>query len=79
MSPSILREGPYRVFFYSGDKEEPEHVHITRDNKEAKFWLNPVILEKSEGYNRAEIREIQRLIEKNEKKLLRSWHEYFDT
>ncbi len=30
MSPTVFREGPYRVFFYSGDKAEPPHVHVSR-------------------------------------------------
>jgi len=43
--PTILREGPYRVHFYSQDRlEEPPHVHVERDRNEAKFWLDPVRL-----------------------------------
>jgi hypothetical protein len=29
--PTVLREGAYRVFFYSADGAEPPHVHIERD------------------------------------------------
>ncbi len=25
--PTALRSGPYRLFFYSGDRHEPLHVH----------------------------------------------------
>ena len=25
--PTVLRHGPYRFFFYSGDRDEPPHVH----------------------------------------------------
>lgn len=45
MSPTVLQSGPYRFFFYSSDRGEPTHVHITRERKEAKFWLEPVRLE----------------------------------
>jgi len=37
--PSVLRSGPYRFFFYSGDGDEPPHVHVERDDNTAKFWL----------------------------------------
>ncbi len=40
--PTVLRHGPYRFFFYAGDRDEPPHVHIERDSKIAKLWLDPV-------------------------------------
>ncbi|OPX39482.1 MAG: hypothetical protein B1H13_09730 [Desulfobacteraceae bacterium 4484_190.3] len=49
--PTILREGPYRFFFYSGDGNEPVHIHVERENNLAKFWLAPVRLAWSAGYN----------------------------
>jgi hypothetical protein len=40
--PTIERVGPFRVFFYSGDLDEPPHIHVERDDCLAKFWLDPV-------------------------------------
>ena len=45
--PTILRIGPYRFFFYNNEDGEPVHIHIQRDNKLAKFWVNPVVLASS--------------------------------
>lgn len=53
--PTVLKIGPYRFFFFSGDKEEPKHIHVERDNKIAKFWLMPVRLQNSGGFKRDEI------------------------
>jgi hypothetical protein len=39
--PTIVRDGPYRLFFYSADGAEPPHVHIERDAAIAKYWLAP--------------------------------------
>jgi hypothetical protein len=75
--PTVLRSGPYRIFFYSADHVEAPHVHVQRDNGSAKFWLDPVRLERSKGFSAAEIRRIEDLIEENEASLLRAWHEYF--
>ena len=61
--PTLLREGPFRFFFYLGDRGEPPHVHVQRDNNIAKFWLNPVMLERSGGLSRSEIRRVERIIE----------------
>ncbi len=76
--PTVLRVGPYRFFFYAGDRDEPAHVHVERDQSNAKFWLDPVRLQKSGGFGSVELNRIQRLIEKRREELLREWHEYFD-
>jgi len=44
--------------FYSGDRDEPPHVHVERERNKAKFWLDPVRLQNSGGYNRNEINRI---------------------
>jgi len=76
--PTVLRSGPFRFFFYAGDRGEPPHAHVERDDKQAKFWLDPVRLQNSHGFGRAEINRMQRIIEDNQKHLLRRWHEYFN-
>lgn len=38
---TALRIGPYRFYFYSYDCGEPRHMHVDRENKSAKFWLDP--------------------------------------
>jgi hypothetical protein len=75
--PTALRTGPYRFFFYAGDRDEPPHVHIERENKRAKFWLNPVRLHRSLGFSRTEVQRIQRMVEQRREYLLRCWDEYF--
>ena len=75
---TVLRSGPYRLLFYSGDAEEPPHVHVERDENSAKFWLNPVRLQSSGGFQPVEVRRIQRLVEQHRGALLRSWDDYFN-
>ena len=75
--PTVLRVGPYRFFFYSGDRGEPVHVHVERDDNVAKFWLDPVRLQTSGGFSAAELRRIQRIIEENRNTLIEAWNEYF--
>ena len=43
--PVLLRYQGFKFFFYSheGEPREPPHVHIRKDNAEAKFWLVPVV------------------------------------
>jgi hypothetical protein len=75
--PTVLRCGPYRLFFYSADRDEPPHIHVEREACGGKFWLDPVRLERSRGFGRTEIRRIESLVAENAAFLLRVWHEYF--
>jgi hypothetical protein len=76
--PTVLRTGPYRCFFYAGDREEPPHIHVERDGNVAKFWLDPVRLVSSGGFRRAEIGRVQKLVEELQAELLGSWDEFFN-
>jgi hypothetical protein len=74
--PKLWEFGPYRFFFYSADCSEPPHVHMERERMVAKFWLDPVRLERSGRFSRSEINKIQRLIEREQVRLMRGWNEH---
>jgi hypothetical protein len=76
--PTVLREGPYRFFFYASDRAEPVHIHVQRDANTAKYWLDPVRLQRSGGFNLQELGRIRAIIESNLAYLLESWNEYFN-
>jgi hypothetical protein len=75
--PTVLRAGPYRIFFYAGDRLEPPHVHVERESDRAKVWLDPVRLQESGGFRRSEIARILDLVRAHEAQFLRAWNEYF--
>lgn len=75
--PTLLRWGPYRFFFYSGDGTERPHVHIQRDTKVAKFWLQPVLMENSGGFSPSELQDIKRLVVEHAVGFLERWNEFF--
>jgi hypothetical protein len=54
--PTVLRVGPYRFYFYSHEPNEPPHIHVDRNRESAKFWLEPVELAKTIGFNAKELR-----------------------
>lgn len=76
--PTVMRRGPYRLFFYSGDRAEPPHVHVERGDAEAKLWLDPVRVQRATGFRAAELREIERLVSEYRTQLLEAWHDFFD-
>lgn len=75
--PTVLRVGPYRFFFYSGDGSEPPHIHIERDESVAQFWLDPVKLARSGGFNAGELRDIECIVAGHQGLLLEAWNDYF--
>lgn len=79
LMPTVLQVGPYSFIFFSSDRGEPSHIHVKRDKQIAKFWLDPVSLEKNRGFKEHELNQIARLVEEHRTVLLDAWHDYFDT
>jgi Domain of unknown function (DUF4160) len=77
VTPTVLRTGPYRFFFFSSDKHEPPHVHVERESKRAKFWLEPIELESNNGLGARELARIAAIVEPHRDELLRAWHDFF--
>lgn len=75
--PMVLRNGPYRLYFYSHEPNEPPHVHVDRDDLSAKFWLQTVGLARNFGFSPKELRRIQKLIDQNQQDLLEAWNGHF--
>jgi hypothetical protein len=75
--PTVLRAGPFRVYFYSHESHEPPHVHVDRDDQSAKYWLSPVSVARNLGFSAVELRRIEDLLENHERQPLEAWHEWF--
>lgn len=74
--PTVFWRGPYRFFFVSLDCVEPPHIHVKRERKTAKFWLDPVALEREGGFSRTELGTIASLVEDNQAELLERWYDF---
>ena len=75
--PTVLKTGPYRIYFYSHEPNEPPHVHVDRDSLSAKFWLNPVSFARNFGFSARELRQIEKLIGEHQTEFLEVWNGYF--
>ncbi len=75
--PTVFWDGPYRFFFYSQDREEPPHIHVRRDDLEAKFWVDPIQLEREGGFPAHELRKIEKIIVERREEILTAWHEFY--
>ncbi|MEP0772838.1 MAG: DUF4160 domain-containing protein [Acidobacteriota bacterium] len=77
MSPTVRVLGPYRFFFYSGDLNEPPHIHVERERATAKFWLEPVSLAASRRFPAHELRHLEEVVHTNANVFLEAWHEFY--
>ncbi|HTE06983.1 MAG TPA: DUF4160 domain-containing protein [Planctomycetota bacterium] len=76
--PTVLKSGPYRIYFYSHEPGEPPHVHVDRDDQSAKFWLAPIRLARNEGFGAVDLRRIRGILQTNEGRLMEAWHDFFE-
>ena len=77
--PTVLHSGPYSLIFFSSDRGEPPHIHVKRDKLIAKFWLDPISLDKNRGFKEHELNDIVELVEEHQPLFLDAWNDYFDT
>ena len=53
--PTILIWNGYRFHFYSNEKGEPPHVHITKAGCTCKIWLPELRLAYNDGFKHNEL------------------------
>jgi DNA-binding transcriptional MerR regulator len=76
MSPTFLNQNGYRFYTHSNE-EERKHVHVSKDGKKAKYWLEPIELAYNKGFNVSEINEIKKIIERYENEFKEKWGRHF--
>lgn len=77
MAPTVVRDGPYRLFFFS--REEPRiHIHVAHPHGEAKFWLAPdVALANHTGLSPRELAEAERVVARHLEEIAHAWNTHF--
>lgn len=77
MSPTIVRDGQFRLFFFSRE-EARIHVHVAHPEGEAKFWLTPhVHLAVNMGLSAMQVRQAQMVVETHFKEIEDAWRRHF--
>ena len=62
MAPTIVRDGQFRLFFFSRE-ESRIHVHVAHPDGEPKFWLTPQVeLAVNIGLSPAQLRQAQAVV-----------------
>ena len=77
MAPTVVRDGKFRLFFFSRE-ESRIHIHVAHPDGEAKFWLTPtVILADHTGLSVRQLREAQGIVETHIKEIQHAWNFHF--
>ena len=77
MAPTIVRDGQFRLFFFSRE-ETRIHVHVAHPDGEAKFWLTPdVTLASQTGLSATHIRQAQAVVNAHLKEIQDAWNDHF--
>lgn len=77
MSPTVLRYKSYRFFFFSRE-EKRKHVHVISPDGEARFWLEPIVaLAENHGLNARQLKELQKVVERERNEINSAWDKHF--
>jgi hypothetical protein len=77
MTPTVLRVGALRFFFFSREECRP-HVHVQSSRGEAKFWLEPAIeLAQDRGLGRRDVARALRILREREQEVRAAWEAWF--
>ncbi len=79
LMPTVFQWNGFKFFFFSneGAPREPIHIHVRKSSEIAKFWLAPVSLASSEGFDARTLRELTKIVEDHAALIERAWHEHF--
>ena len=71
--PVVLRIKGYKFWFYEADLDEPAHVHVGREGREAKYWVEPIEVARAGRFKPLELRQIERIIRDHHDFLVSAW------
>ena len=74
---AIKQNSAYHLSFYSNEGSEPPHVHVKLAKSEAKYWLDPVRLDRFSGFRPHELGEIEVIVTSNVEKIREVWVAHF--
>ena len=78
--PVVFRWNGYRFHFFSNEGEplEPVHIHVVKDDADAKFWLFPEVeVAYNRGFSARVLRELREVVDERRAEIEEAWNEHF--
>lgn len=77
MSPTVVRDGPFRLFFFSREEARIQ-VHVAHPDGEAKFWLTPTVhVAVNLDLSPAQLEQAQTVVESHLSEIEDAWRRHF--
>jgi hypothetical protein len=73
--PEVFRKLGFVFFFYANEGNEPMHIHVRKAGGFAKYWMEPIELEFSQGMKVSELKTAEELIKENNELIKSRWNE----
>ncbi|MGB8364899.1 MAG: DUF4160 domain-containing protein [Rhizomicrobium sp.] len=76
--PTVLRWNGYRFYFFSNEGFEPPHIHVDKDGKTVKFWLETISVARNIGFAARELKAIEDKVRTERLQFIEAWNGYFN-
>ena len=73
--PEVFRELGFVFFFYANEGGEPLHIHVRKAGGFAKYWIEPIELEFSQGMKVNDLKIAEQLIIEHLELIIKKWYE----
>ena len=73
--PEVFRKLGFVFFFYANEGNEPIHIHVRKAGGFAKYWIEPIELEFSQGMKVSDLKTAEKLIKDHIVQIKTKWHE----
>ena len=73
--PEVFRKFGFVFFFYANEGSEPMHIHVRKAGGFAKYWVEPVELEFSQGMKVNDLKTAEQLIAEHLQLIKVKWDE----
>jgi hypothetical protein len=73
--PEVFRQLGFVFFFYSNESNEPMHVHVRKAGGFAKYWIEPIGLDFSQGMIVSDLKTAEKLIKEHVELIKLKWNE----
>lgn len=74
--PTVITINGYRFYFFSQDANEPIHIHVEKQEKDAKLWIDTWEFVNVHGFKKHELNRILSIAKNHENEIRNRWNEH---
>ncbi len=75
--PTIKNIKGYRFYFWSHEVNEPVHIHVSKQGRQCKIWLDDLSVAHS-YFPKHELTKIKKMVAENTAEIRKRWNEHIE-